>query len=458
MNAADPKRIVVVRFDRLGDMILGANLLRELDRTFPRTEIQVFCRSEVCSLRELFPQRIVWRPVNIRIDGEIPPDYVYAHVVPFLNEFHNLSHEILIVANYQRVWLDGLMTSVTKAPHRIGFKTDAPLTAGFDELVRAIRLDDRSDFSAEIECERDTTELEKSRRLTEFIVKRPLPLARPELIVTSEAVGHAHQLARDLFGRSDLNRRIVIWPGSSEGLRKSLSPTLWDRIVLWLRWRGYLPAFVGGPNDADSLKSLAGQLRTAGCTPFHTVRREELPTLAALFSTIRAFIGTDSGPAHLAQAVKCPALVVFGGGTWPRFNPLFGPAALVTVPVRCRGCNWTCPFETPLCVTLIRFQELRNALKWLLKQPREHNEVRYFEDRRPDLPWLDDVASAGLRYVEALRRAHSMHEDANRQRAQIADLRRQLHLLRGDSDPLPALLAPENARWAGSDPGNRAST
>lgn len=434
MDTPHPERIVVARFDRMGDMILGANLLVELERAFPQTEIVICCRPEVCSLRELLPARLVWKPVPLRIEGDLPPSYLYEEVVPFLNEIHNLSHEILIVASYQRVWLDGLMTAVTKAPHRIGFRTEAPLTVGFDELVKLIRITGRPDLSAEIECERDTTELEKSRRLTEFMVKRPLTLSRPALRVPAGAMEAGARLAESLFPRKGRERRIVFWPGSSEGLRKSMTPAMWGRVARWLRWRGFGVAILGGPGDAETLDVLRSEFRRPAAAAIRALGRDELPVLGGLLAQVRAMVGTDSGPAHLAQAVECPSLVVTGGGTWPRFNAMFGPAAVVTVPVSCRGCNWICPFDSFLCVSLIRFQEIRNGLKWLLRQRRGHNEVRYFEDARDDVPWLPDATAAGGKYLDALHKAHDIHEDQNRLRARVAALQRELTVLRREGD------------------------
>jgi ADP-heptose:LPS heptosyltransferase len=65
----------------------------------------------------------------------------------------------------------------------------------------------------------------------------------------------------------------------------------------------------GGPADGQVLEGL----RRAGALAGTHVRPDAtLPQLAALVALARGFVGNDSGPTHLAAAVGCPTLALFG--------------------------------------------------------------------------------------------------------------------------------------------------
>jgi heptosyltransferase III len=66
---------------------------------------------------------------------------------------------------------------------------------------------------------------------------------------------------------------------------------------------------LAGPADAAAV----GALIAAEALDRDALARDwPLPRIAALFSLARAAVGNDSGPTHLAAAVGCPTVVVFG--------------------------------------------------------------------------------------------------------------------------------------------------
>jgi ADP-heptose:LPS heptosyltransferase len=65
----------------------------------------------------------------------------------------------------------------------------------------------------------------------------------------------------------------------------------------------------GGPADAPVLDGLRRAGALAGA---HVLPDATLPQLAALVALARGFVGNDSGPTHLAAAVGCPTLALFG--------------------------------------------------------------------------------------------------------------------------------------------------
>lgn len=89
---------------------------------------------------------------------------------------------------------------------------------------------------------------------------------------------------------------------------------------------GLTPWIVWGPGeepDARAVVDLEGDARLAPPT--------DLPTLAALLERATVYVGGDSGPLHLACAVGCPVVGVYGP-TDPRINRPWGVPYRVVAP------------------------------------------------------------------------------------------------------------------------------
>ncbi|MDB6138208.1 MAG: rfaF, partial [Verrucomicrobiaceae bacterium] len=99
-----------------------------------------------------------------------------------------------------------------------------------------------------------------------------------------------------------------------------------------LQARGWQVAYLGGAGDLGALLLPEGALNLLGKTT--------VPEAAAVLARAAALCGNDSGLFHLAQALDCPALGIFGS-TSPRFTGPFRPKAATAVlqaAVPCAGC------------------------------------------------------------------------------------------------------------------------
>jgi len=85
-----------------------------------------------------------------------------------------------------------------------------------------------------------------------------------------------------------------------------------------------------GPADGATLARLA---RDGGLSETRIAHALSLPELAALLGAARAFVGNDSGPSHLAGAVGCPTLALFGPTDPVVWAPGYPPGACSHVRV-----------------------------------------------------------------------------------------------------------------------------
>ncbi len=72
--------------------------------------------------------------------------------------------------------------------------------------------------------------------------------------------------------------------------------------------RGLDVRLLEGPQDAGTVETVCGSLGRS----LQAVRRETIPMLAARFARAAIYIGNDTGPLHLAGAVGCPTVGIYG--------------------------------------------------------------------------------------------------------------------------------------------------
>ena len=116
------------------------------------------------------------------------------------------------------------------------------------------------------------------------------------------------------------------------------------------------PVILGGPADEESLE-LVSLLKSAGHPSYSGVGRWDLAQAARVLAGSLGYLGNDTGLAHLAEAVGCPALVIFGP-TAPEmgFGPWRPESGAVGIDLFCRPCGKDgrrCyrPFNKYLCMT-----------------------------------------------------------------------------------------------------------
>lgn len=118
---------------------------------------------------------------------------------------------------------------------------------------------------------------------------------------------------------------IILCPGASRRQAfKRWPAAAWSRLARLLAAAGRSPVIVWGPGEEGLAEEIerdsAGDARRAPPT--------SLPVLAALLRRSALFIGADTGPMHLAWAVGCPVVALFGP-TDPRLNAPCGPGDVV---------------------------------------------------------------------------------------------------------------------------------
>ena len=100
----------------------------------------------------------------------------------------------------------------------------------------------------------------------------------------------------------------------------------------------------GGPGEEALTQAVAGGI---GAAALNLAGKTSLGGLAAVISRLDLFIGNDTGPSHLAHALRTPSITLFGPVDVHRWAPLDRARHVVLrEPVPCSPCGHTeCPID-----------------------------------------------------------------------------------------------------------------
>jgi ADP-heptose:LPS heptosyltransferase len=361
---AQPRSALLLRPDTMGDLVLFAPALRRLREGWPGTRLAVVIRGPYLELARLLVPGVIWIPTQIDPFASGPGN-AGTELPRLIAAAREFSPELVVAACIRRSWLDTAVAAALPAARRVAFASseEDPFFA-----VQARHLAGASKGAAFGETAPAASEGQDWRRnfgLVDYLLGRAVTPVEPSLSVGRDlldgADGILHKLGLQPGGfavcaaAGFANVRIKTWPAER-----------YAEVVSWLqRERGIRTLLVGQDDERDPLEALAKSAEGARAEVW-TGGAGDLPLLAAMLSRSAFFFGNDTGAMHLAAAVGRPVVAIFGGGTWPRFQPAAGRAIALLNPLPCFGCGWDCPFGDAPCVGAIGTGEVQRALSDIL--------------------------------------------------------------------------------------------
>lgn len=344
LDAADPRSILLVQLDHLGDAILSTVMLPLLRARYPEARIEVLAGP--------------WNQEVFAAAAEV--DRVH---VSRLNRFARKNRWLWLPSTFWWAWrlrkrrydlaIDvrgefplALLIWLTGAPRRLGWDSGGGgflLTESPRWTPRRPEVDARLALLAELgitpaDDENNTgpqmdpgDDARRSvlRQLSEFATP-----GRPFVVVHLGAGTSAKR-----------------WPLDS-----------WQLLIARLiAEQNVQIAFIGGGDDRHLADTLITQFASADVSNW--AGKLSLTETAALIEQADLFVGADSGPAHLAAAVGTPVVVLFSGTNDSRqWRPWGKNVAVVRHEVACSPCHRTeCfwgdhPCMRGLSVSLVMFE------------------------------------------------------------------------------------------------------
>lgn len=336
MNAP---RILIVRTDRMGDCILSTPVIRALRVAFPDAYLGMMVRPGNRELVEGHPGL----NVVVLYDKE-GPERSWRGTLRFAAKLRiHRFDTALILHSTNRVillaWLAGIRRRIGYARRLAWLLTDS--------VPYVKREGSRHELEYNLDLLRNLGVESKERDL--FVPITPIQEAKVAAFLKAHSTNGEAPLIAIHPGASCPSKR---WPADRfAAVADSLIERCGARVVV-----------VTGPDEIATGETVLASMRHPA---LHALGTLSLGELACLFKQSRALISNDSGPVHLACAMKTPVVAIFGrwgGGLSPtRWGPTEPRSMVLHRDVGCRPClAHRCPIGF-VCLQAISVEEVAAA-------------------------------------------------------------------------------------------------
>ncbi len=205
---------------------------------------------------------------------------------------------------------------------------------------------------------------EAERRLKMLPSFLPIPKDKTLFFPITEEDRLSIQRTLKDYGIGPGERLIVLNPGANweaKRWRKEGFAEVSDRLAKEYNVRIII---IGGKRERDLAEKIKGLMKIEA---INLAGKTTLGELAALLEKSSLLITNDTGPMHLASAVKCPTVAIYGPGNWLRYGPYENRYKIVHSNLRCSPCNVTRCKRNFLCMKLIKVSEVLRAAESLLR-------------------------------------------------------------------------------------------
>ena len=340
-----PNNIIVRMPNWLGDLVMATPVLHDIRRHWPEASITAMCQSNVAPLLLQDPN------INELYSYQRPSRWI--HVIQH--------HEIIDNLQFGEYDLGVLLTNSFssalwfwrgKVKNRIGYSTS----------FRSWLLNRAVPFPKQIENQH----LVDTYKMLLEPIGIPLSDTQPSLYLSPMEQQGARELLQSVG--VDLKKQTVIGinPGAAYGSAKCWLPERFKSVTYRLLEHPdyvilYFADAAGSPLVDHICQGMPDRvINLAGKT--------SLRDLMALVQQCKAFLTNDSGPMHIAAALKTPLVALFGSTSDIKTGPSYGIAKVIHKHVECSPCyKRVCPIDFR-CMKRIEADEVYDAVQGLIEK------------------------------------------------------------------------------------------
>jgi len=368
--AAGLRRVLVLRLERIGDLMMSLPALHALGTLAPHASIDLVTGSWNAPLARLIPGigRVETLDANwlSRGDGGRGMAALMQHARGWRPRRYDLA------INLEGDIRSNLLLALSGAARTAGFgmagggallDDDVAFDPAAHTATNGVRLVTAAVGGAWID---PVPRPGSAREVASALPRDPLALPDSARAGASALLAAAAGKAGPLVGiQVGAGRAIKEWPAARmAGAANRLAAAFGATIVL---------------TGARADRAAADAIRT-GLAPsvsvIDLVGQPDLVTLAAVMSRLDLLITPDTGPMHLAAVLDTPLVAIFGPSSPERWGPLSSRCRIVRVDLWCSPCNRIrrpperCVGHTPDCLEAIQVDDVVRAAADLLARAR----------------------------------------------------------------------------------------
>jgi len=338
-GAARPRKILVIQFKYLGDLVVATPTLRALSAWAPGSELHVLVPQEAAPLlAHCAHVHRIWAYPRVRGRANLRA------ALPLVRELRRQRFDLSIdlVGNDR----GALLSAAVGARRRVGV-----VPFGGSRWRTWCYTDPVEEF--------DVTRHEALRL---WAIAAPVGVPLPDSFGVALAPDPHYRAAALEY----LRGAEVLCQVTASQAKREWPAAHWIEFLRLARDEGLRLAFTGGnsPRERQLLQQVADLDPGLPVLP----PAEPLPLLLAALAQVKAFVGVDGGPMHFAAAVGVPTLALFGPTASSRWAPV-GPRhrALQAGLCPCSGHADRCARTEP-CMRAIRPEDVHAAYRELLRE------------------------------------------------------------------------------------------
>ncbi|HEY8976664.1 MAG TPA: glycosyltransferase family 9 protein [Burkholderiaceae bacterium] len=348
------RRLLAVRVDNLGDVLMTTPALAAAAETLPGVEITLLggpgagaLAPHLPMVREIVPARVPWVP------GEADPRN--DHVLVERLADGRFDAAVIFTVCTQSALPAALLCRLAGIPLRLAHVRENPYGLLSDWVPETdLVLDDaRHEVRRQLDLVGHVGWTTPDERLRFRL--RECDIARIDAWLDGEA------------GDGDDRPLVVVHVGATAPSRRWPAERFGQAADVLAYEQGARIVFTGSADET----ALVAAARACMKQPSHSLAgRLTLGQLGALIARADLLLCNNSGPAHLAAALGTPVVDVYAL-TNPQHTPWQVPARVLSRDVDCRGClKSRCPQGHHRCIADVAPAEAVDAALSLLGQPR----------------------------------------------------------------------------------------
>lgn len=355
-------RILAVRLDNIGDVIMLGPALRALRSAAPNANITLMTSRAGAQAASLLPwvdevlvHRAVWQELGEAGDPDPDEQYLLAEALAE----HGFDAAFIFTSFGQSPYPPAYVAYLAGIPVRVAQSHEW----GGQILTHLVQpLPD------------ETHQVDRNLHLLEAVGIRA-DSRRLEVRLPASARRDATRLL-ERAGVDATAGYVAVAPGATCEARRYPLPRMTEALSQLQERSGLGVVIIGNATEAEQCEQMALRIDNACSLAGHT----SVATVASLIRGAELLVCNDSGPMHLADAVGTPLVVTFSGTELrSQFAPRSAPAVLLGEMTSCTPCHrFTCddhlrcldvqPEEVALAGLSLLHHESRIPLREMLKE------------------------------------------------------------------------------------------
>lgn len=327
------KRVLIRSVNWIGDAILTTPAISALRKNFLQAEITILAKPYV---GDIFKG-------NPAIDEIIPYERDgIKQRFRMIKELRRRGFDLVVL--FQNAFEAALITFLSGIPIRLGYSTDG---RGF--LLRPslpVRPETRKKHHLEYY-------LDLLRESGLKVENRSLVMNMDE----KERVWAINFLKER--GWKEGERLVGINPGATYGPAKRWYPERFASLADRLMKEGVNVIIFGGPGESNIVEEIKNRMFSG---PLLTEGNTSVRELASLIERCSVFVSNDTGPMHIAAALRVPVVAIFGSTDPNTTGPIGEGHGVIQGEVECSPCFLRkCPVDFK-CMDMVTVDEVLDAV------------------------------------------------------------------------------------------------